>query len=128
MKKLFLDNIPLIDVRAEVEFSQGAFPSARNFPILNDEERRLVGICYKEDGPEAAEAYGFELVSGASREKRINQWLAFIKENPTAQLYCFRGGKRSQIATQWLSDAGKDVNRIAGGYKSLRRFLLNQFE
>ena len=128
MKALFLDNVPLIDVRADVEFSQGAFPSARNLPILNDEERRLVGICYKENGAAAAEKYGYELVSGASREKRIDQWLQFIEENPGAQLYCFRGGKRSQIATKWISEAGKDIARIPGGYKSLRRYLLDQFE
>ena len=43
LKRLFLDEAPMIDVRAEVEFAQGAFPGAVNIPILNDNERHLVG-------------------------------------------------------------------------------------
>ncbi len=128
MKQLFLENVPLIDVRAEVEYAHGAFPHAINMPILNDEERRLVGICYKEKGPATAEALGYKLVTGSSRVSRINQWLEFIEKNPETWLYCFRGGQRSQIAVKWLADAGKDVPKISGGYKSLRRFLLDQFE
>ena len=41
---IFLNDIPLIDVRAEVEFEQGAFPAAVNIPILNSDERHCVGI------------------------------------------------------------------------------------
>jgi len=128
LKEIFLNDIPLIDVRAEVEFSHGAFPGAFNFPILTDEERRLVGISHKEQGPEMAESLGYELVSGKQRELRINDWLTFIDNNPATALYCFRGGKRSQIACQWLLEAGKNITRIPGGYKSMRNFLLRQFD
>ena len=31
---LFLNNTPLIDLRAAIEFSQGAFPSATNLPLM----------------------------------------------------------------------------------------------
>ena len=118
----------MIDVRAEIEFAQGAFPGAVNIPILTDEERRLVGISYKDSGPEQAEQLGYELVSDRKRELRIKRWLEFIDSSPGACLYCFRGGKRSQIACEWLKDAGSNITRIPGGYKSMRRFLLGRFD
>ncbi len=77
----------MIDVRAEIEFARGAFPGAVNIPILTDKERRLVGISYKESGPEQAEQLGYELVSGKQRELRINRWLQFIGSNPGVCLY-----------------------------------------
>ena len=46
--------IPVIDVRSEGEFEQGRIPLATNVPLLNNEERKKVGICYKENGNEAA--------------------------------------------------------------------------
>lgn len=125
---IFVNDIPLIDVRAESEFANGAFPTARNLPILNDHERRLVGICYKDNGATEAESLGHDLVSGKIREARVKTWTDFIDQNPQARLYCFRGGKRSAIASQWLTEAGYPIERIAGGYKAMRRYLLEQFE
>ena len=37
LQNVFLNEVPMIDVRAEIEFVQGAFPGAVNFPILTDE-------------------------------------------------------------------------------------------
>jgi tRNA 2-selenouridine synthase len=125
---IFLNDVPLIDVRAEVEFEQGAFPAAVNIPILNSDERHCVGISYKEKGPEEAERLGHELVSGEERRIRISRWSEFIDDHEKTFLYCFRGGKRSRIACQWLSEQGKQILRVPGGYKSMRRFLLNQFD
>jgi tRNA 2-selenouridine synthase len=56
---------------------------------------------------------------------RIVQWEEFIRNNPQACLYCFRGGQRSKIASEWLSAAGVDIPRIEGGYKALRRYLID---
>ncbi|HBD81345.1 MAG TPA: tRNA 2-selenouridine(34) synthase MnmH, partial [Leclercia adecarboxylata] len=53
---------PLIDVRAPVEFTQGAMPAAINLPLMNNDERAAVGTCYKRQGPEAALALGHRLV------------------------------------------------------------------
>ena len=39
-KRLFTTDIPLLDVRAPVEFLQGAFPNASNVPLINNEERQ----------------------------------------------------------------------------------------
>ncbi len=128
LHRLFVNHVPLIDVRAETEFQRGAFPASVNLPILNDDERRQVGACYNRKGAAAAEALGHELVSGELRDARIAAWLAFIDRNPRARLYCFRGGKRSGIAARWLAEAGRPIERIPGGYKAMRRCLLDQFE
>ena len=53
-RQIFLNDLPLMDVRAPVEFNQGAFPGAVNLPLMNDEEREAVGICYKKNGSQAA--------------------------------------------------------------------------
>ncbi|MBO6555969.1 MAG: tRNA 2-selenouridine(34) synthase MnmH [Pseudomonadales bacterium] len=125
---LFRRDVPLIDVRAPVEFHKGAFPSACNLPILSDAEREAVGISYKEEGPEAAAKLGHALVSGDVKETRIQCWATFIEANPESQLYCFRGGQRSQIACAWLRDAGIEVPRIEGGYKKMRHHLIRVFD
>ena len=128
LQSILISDTPLIDVRAQVEFNAGAFPSASNIPILNDHERELVGTCYKNEGPEHARALGHKLVSGSTRESRIDNWCEFVEQNPGSQLYCFRGGLRSTLAQQWLKDRGYQIPKIEGGYKALRRSLLSVFE
>ena len=91
-RTLFLDDIPLLDTRSPLEYSQGAFPLAQNIPLMSDEERHLVGIRYKEAGQEAAIALGNELVTGDTRRQRLQAWLAFTRNHPDGYLYCFRGG------------------------------------
>ncbi len=126
---LFLNDIPLIDVRAPVEFTQGAFPLAKNLPLMNDEERHRVGIRYKEAGQEQAIELGQELISGNIRESRITDWAAFTRKHPTGALYCFRGGLRSKISQQWIyENTGVMYPRVEGGYKALRHFLINELE
>ena len=127
LTRVFKDDIPLLDVRAPVEFQRGAFPQAVNMPILSDKEREQVGICYKEQGPEAATVLGHELVAD-SKAERIAAWKGFIARHPDAMLYCFRGGQRSTIAQRWLAEAGVHIEKIPGGYKAMRQYLLAVFE
>ncbi|MXS85947.1 tRNA 2-selenouridine(34) synthase MnmH [Nitrosomonas sp. HPC101] len=125
---LFIADTPLIDVRAPVEFMQGSLPGAVNLPILRDEERALVGTTYKQQGSEAAVKLGYEMISGPVKHNRLQQWLDFIQQHPQVILYCFRGGKRSQITQQWLRDASVDRPLITGGYKRARQFLINTID
>ena len=52
--ELFLDDVPMMDARAPVEFAKGAFPGVVNLPLMNDLERQKVGTCYKQQGQQAA--------------------------------------------------------------------------
>ena len=128
IRSLFLNNTPLIDVRAPIEFSQGAFPKAMNYPLMNDQERHDVGIRYKRHGQDAAIKLGNKLVSGETKQYRLEEWQNFIKNNPDAYLYCFRGGLRSRTSQQWLKESGIDIPIVNGGYKAMRRVLLDELE
>lgn len=125
---LFLNDVPLIDTRAPVEFARGAFPSAVNLPLMTDDERAAVGTCYKEQGQQAAMALGHSLVNGDTKAQRVHAWRAQARQHPDGYLYCFRGGLRSEICQQWLHEAGLDYPRVEGGYKAMRQFLLNSLE
>lgn len=119
---------PIIDVRAPVEFAQGAMPAAVNLPLMNDEERAAVGTCYKRQGPEAALALGHELVAGQTRRQRIDAWLTACRSAPHGYLCCARGGQRSHIAQSWIRAEGLDYPLIVGGYKALRQAAIQATE
>lgn len=121
---LFLNDIPLMDVRAPVEFLQGAFPGAANVPLLDDLQREHIGTEYKQAGQDAAIALGLTLATPAIRAQRLAAWQAFTTAHPDGALYCFRGGLRSQTTQQWLAESGVPYPLVKGGYKAMRRFLL----
>lgn len=128
-QQLFIDDIPLLDVRAPVEFEQGAFPNAQNLPLMSNDERHQIGLRYKEQGQQAAIALGQELIQGETKDTRVKHWINFSKQHPQGALYCFRGGLRSQICQQWIYEASGIVYpRIKGGYKALRRFLIEELD
>lgn len=125
---LFTEDRVLVDTRAPVEFAKGSFPTAINLPLMSDAEREQVGICYAEKGQEAAIALGHQLVSGNVKAQRITHWTNTLKEKPEAAFFCFRGGLRSQTTQSWLRECGYDVPIVEGGYKALRRFLIDGLE
>jgi tRNA 2-selenouridine synthase len=125
---LFLSDAPLLDVRAPVEFKRGSFPGAVNLPLLTDDERHVIGITYKNEGQDAAVRLGHQLVSGDIKAQRIAAWVDFAKRNPEGYLFCFRGGMRSHIVQQWMAEAGARYPLVRGGYKKLRRFLIDKFD
>ena len=125
---LLLGQRPMFDVRAPVEFNKGSFPNVINLPLMSDEERHQIGSCYKEQGQEAAIALGHQLVSGATKNQRVEQWHAFASQHPNAVLYCFRGGLRSKVTQQWLAEAGIAIPFVEGGYKALRTHLIERLD
>ena len=128
-RRLFINDVPMIDLRAPIEFIQGAFATSTSLPLMSDDEREAVGTCYKDQGQDAAIILGHQLVSGDLKAERIAAWKAFIDQNPSGVLYCFRGGLRSRTTQQWIIDeCGVDYPRVDGGYKALRRFLIDETE
>jgi tRNA 2-selenouridine synthase len=77
-------NIPMMDTRAPIEFNQGSFPCTQNLPLMNDNERELVGTCYKNKGRSEALELGHNLVQGEVKELRINSSQDFILNSFTS--------------------------------------------
>lgn len=125
---LFMHGIPFLDVRSEDEFAKGSLPNSFNLPILNNHERHLVGICYKQKGKQAAIQLGHKLVCGELKRNRIQRWHDVVANNPNIHIFCWRGGMRSNLARQWLNETGIAVPLIVGGYKALRRHLMQVIE
>ena len=119
---------PFLDVRSPGEFARGKVPGAVNLPLLDDEERRRVGLAYKTLGHDAAVAIGHELVSGDVRRERERAWCAFAEHHPGAWIYCWRGGERSAISQRWLAALGIGLPRVPGGFKALRHATLAVLE
>jgi tRNA 2-selenouridine synthase len=127
-RTIIRNKTPLMDVRAPIEFEKGAFNNSINHPLMNNDERAAVGLCYKNNGQAAAITLGNELVSGQSKAERLAQWQSFVQENPQGYLYCFRGGLRSKTTQLWLKESGISYPILTGGYKALRQFLITELE
>lgn len=127
-RAIIRNKIPLMDVRAPIEFEKGAFNHSINHPLMNNDERAAVGLCYKNNGQAAAITLGNKLVAGQSKARRLEQWQDFAQAHPQGYLYCFRGGLRSQTVQRWLKESGVNYPLIIGGYKALRQYLLDELE
>ncbi|AMM23744.1 tRNA 2-selenouridine(34) synthase MnmH [Variovorax sp. PAMC 28711] len=117
----------IIDARSPAEFALDHIPGAINCPVLDDDERRIVGTIYKQTGAFEARRVGGAMVA-ANLAKHLQGPLADkpIKWKPL--VYCWRGGMRSGSMVQWFRLVGWDAQQLAGGYKSFRHHVLAQIE
>lgn len=111
-----------LDVRSEAEWADGAMPGFHNAPILTTAERHEVGICYKLHGQAAAIALGYQLTA-PYRNDRVMRWSSLRNADQPLVVTCWRGGARSRLACEWLSEAGLPCQRVRGGYKAMRTLL-----
>jgi tRNA 2-selenouridine synthase len=120
----------VIDVRSEGEYEKAHFENTLNIPILSDAHRHDVGLIYKTEGSEAAQALGHKLVSGNYKDRMIKQWCESIKSHPQqpALIFCWRGGLRSRLAQDWVYQNELEVVRVDSGYKGLRHEALKVIE
>jgi len=121
IRQLLANETPIIDVRAPIEFNQGAMPNAINLPLMNNEERAAVGTCYKQHGSQKAVELGHQLVKGEIKAHRVAAWREACERFPSGFICCARGGMRSHIVQKWLAEIGIDYPLIEGGYKALRQ-------
>ena len=119
------DNLPVIDVRSPSEFNHGHIPNAKNIYLFDDEERKIVGTIYKEEGREAAILKGLEYVG--NRMSNILKEVDKIAKNNVILMHCFRGGMRSESVAWLCSNYKYDVYVLDKGYKSYRRYVLESF-
>ena len=123
--------IPVFDVRSPSEYAHAHLPSAHSLPLFSDQERKVIGTAYKQESRENAIRFGLSYF-GPKLLPLLDQVLALVDaENITHKqvvVHCWRGGMRS-AAVAWLLDLyGFDVLLIKGGYKAVRKLLLQQFE
>lgn len=109
-----------IDVRSKKEFDDFHIPSSINFPILNDEERKIVGTLYDNGSRREAKRSAIRFVSSKllSLEDLINEY-----NSNRVILTCQRGGYRSTTAASLFFSLGYNVYKLQGGIKAYRHFI-----
>jgi len=138
---LLAERYPVLDVRSPGEYNHAHIEHAYSFPLFSDEERKIVGTAYKQESRQKAIKIGLdyfglkmrkmveeaELICDKVQSSKLKQ----DDNNPagrTILVHCWRGGMRSG-AIGWLLDLyGFEVYLLVGGYKSFRRWTLEQFE
>ncbi|MES2184997.1 MAG: tRNA 2-selenouridine(34) synthase MnmH [Pseudomonadota bacterium] len=117
----------LIDARSPAEFAIDHIPGAINCPVLDDEERRIVGTLYVQTGAFEARRVGGAMVA-ANLAKHLREKFADKPAGWKPLVYCWRGGLRSGSMTTWLRLVGWDAQQLAGGYKGWRRHVIDTIE
>ncbi len=113
----------VIDARSPAEFAEDHLPGAVNWPVLDDEQRRVVGTLYAQASPFDARKLGAVLVARNVADAiernaidRPRHWRVLV--------YCWRGGQRSGALAHVLGQIGFDVLLVEGGYRAFRRAVL----
>lgn len=117
----------IIDARSPAEFEIDHIPGAINCPVLDNEERRIVGTLYKQAGAFEARRLGGAMVA-ANLARHLRERLADRPQGWRPLVYCWRGGLRSGAMTTWMRMVGWDAQQLAGGYKSWRRHVIGTLE
>jgi tRNA 2-selenouridine synthase len=117
----------IIDARSESEFALDHIPGAINCPVLDDEERILVGTTYKQVGSFEAKKIGAPLVA-RNIARHIDALFADKPKDWKPLVYCWRGGNRSGSLAHILAKVGWPVVQLDGGYKAFRAYVAGALE
>lgn len=115
----------VVDVRSELEYQAGHIGGAVNIPILNNEERKIVGTIYKQAGQTAAIKEGVRLV-GPRLTEIISRAEEVAGGNPLL-VHCWRGGMRSNNFCWLIERIGIKTFALKGGYKAYRQMAMETF-
>ncbi len=110
--------IPILDVRSPKEYEAGHIPGAISMPLFSNEERAEVGTLYKQKGRQAAIKRGLDIV-GPKMSAFIEQAEQLASEQ--LNLYCWRGGMRSDSMGWLMERYGFKTQILEGGYKAYRK-------
>ena len=109
----------IIDARTPAEFELDHIPGAVNCPVLDNEQRIVVGTLYKAS-PFAAKKVGAAMVArniAAFIDNRFHD----RPRNWKPLIYCWRGGTRSGAMAHIFRTIGWGAMQLDGGYKAWRR-------
>ena len=117
----------IIDVRSPAEFALDHIPGAINCPVLDNEERILIGTLYKQESPFTAKKRGAALVAKNIAHHLVTHFIDHPREwRPL--VYCWRGGERSGAFTHILQRIGWKAVQLDGGYQGFRRQVIAELD
>lgn len=111
-----------LDVRSEGEYEYGHILHAVSLPLFNNEERKIIGTAYKQQGKNEAVLQGLDHVG-----KKMSEFVRFVQPKVSDNkifVHCWRGGMRSGSMAWLLNLFGYEVHVLSGGYKSYRHYVL----
>lgn len=114
--------VTTIDVRSPAEFEEATIPGSLNIPLFDNEERAEIGTLYTQVSVEAAKQRGLEIVSA-----KLPQFIGkFQSIQGDKVVFCWRGGMRSRTAATLLSLMDVYVQRLNGGIRAYRRWVVDE--
>ncbi len=117
----------IIDVRSPAEFAEDHIPGAINCPVLDNEQRIVVGTCYKQVSAFEAKKIGAAMVAeNIGKHLRAN----FLDRPKSWKplIYCWRGGNRSGAMATIFRAIGWPAGQLSGGYKTYRSHVVSTLE
>jgi tRNA 2-selenouridine synthase len=112
----------IIDVRSEDEYKESRLPGAISFPILNNCERREVGILYKKLSQKHAVAAALKFAEPKIASLKALLSKHYQSDKPFA-ICCWRGGGRSGYTASLIKQLNFPVMKVQGGYKAYRNLV-----
>jgi tRNA 2-selenouridine synthase len=113
----------IIDTRSPAEFALDHVPGAISCPVLDNDERVIVGTLYKQTSRFDAKKVGAALVA-KNIARHIETQFHDKPKSWRPLIYCWRGGARSGAMTHILRQIGWDAGQLEGGYKQWRAMLV----
>lgn len=117
----------IVDARSPAEFADDHLPGAVSWPVLDDDERRAVGIEYKQISAFDARKRGAALVARNVAD-HLERWVLDKPRGWKPLVYCWRGGQRSGTLAWFLDQIGFRTHVLEGGYKAFRAEVIAQLE
>lgn len=109
----------IIDARSPAEFEEDHLPGAINWPVLDNEQRRIVGTLYVQTSALEARKLGAAMVARNVAD-HLDRWIADKPRDWQPLVYCWRGGQRSGSLAWFLDQIGFRTAKLVGGYKGFR--------
>lgn len=121
-----LRNPLVLDVRSPCEHKAEYIPNSVNIPLLEDDERALVGTIYAVEGEMVARRKALKIISPKIPDI-VDRILELKKTGQHIVVHCWRGGLRSETVASFLTVVGIDCWRLTGGFKGWRRIVIEDF-
>lgn len=117
----------VIDARSPAEHALDHLPGALNWPVLDDEERRVVGTEYAQLSAFEARKRG-AVMAARNIARHLEREGPALAPGWKPLVYCWRGGQRSGSLALVLAQVGFEVQVLEGGYRAFRRRVLADLE